>query len=327
MSENLDYSDQHYFNSYDHFSIHEEMLKDSVRTISYRDAIYKNRDQFKDKVVLDVGCGSGILSMFAANAGAKHVIGVDRSNIIDMAREVVAANGLSSKITLIKGKMEEVVLPFDKVDIIVSEWMGYFLLYEAMLDTVLYARDRYLVDGGLILPDKAIMYISGIEDEEYKGQKIGFWDDVYGFDYTPFKSLALRDPLVDCVEEKSVITTKFALRTFDLYTVTKKDLSFSSDFQLLCMNTDTLHGFVVWFDIDFERVNNKVHFSTGPAAKYTHWKQTVFYTVDNHNITTGDSIQGKIDVSPNVVNPRDVDIEIDYSVQNGSRHCLKFIMA
>ena len=50
-------------------------------------------------------------------------------------------------ITLIKGKMEEIVLPVDKVDIIISEWMGYFLLYESMLDTVLYARDRYLVSG------------------------------------------------------------------------------------------------------------------------------------------------------------------------------------
>ena len=48
-------------------------------------------------------------------------------------------------ITLIKGKVEEVELPFPKVDIIISEWMGYFLLYESMLDTVLYARDKWLV--------------------------------------------------------------------------------------------------------------------------------------------------------------------------------------
>jgi hypothetical protein len=49
------------------------------------------------------------------------------------------------EITLIKGKLEDVVLPVDKVDIIISEWMGYFLLYESMLDTVLLARDKYLV--------------------------------------------------------------------------------------------------------------------------------------------------------------------------------------
>jgi SAM-dependent methyltransferase len=121
------------------------MLKDSVRTLSYRNAIYQNSHIFANKVVLDVGCGTGILSMFCVKAGAKHVIGVDMSNIIDHAKRIVALNGMSDKITLLKGKMEEVTLPFPKVDIIVSEWMGYFLLYESMLDTVLWARDRYLV--------------------------------------------------------------------------------------------------------------------------------------------------------------------------------------
>lgn len=67
------------------------------------------------------------------------------SNIIHQARIIVKDNGLADKVTLIQGKMEEVVLPVDKVDIIISEWMGYFLLYESMLDTVLVARDKYLV--------------------------------------------------------------------------------------------------------------------------------------------------------------------------------------
>ena len=114
-----------------------------------------------------------LMSRFAAKAGAKHVIGVDMSTIIDKAKEIVKVNGLSDKITLLQGKMEEVKLPFEKVDIIISEWMGYFLLYESMLDTVLYARDKYLVPGGLIFPDKATLYLAGIEDGEYKEEKIG----------------------------------------------------------------------------------------------------------------------------------------------------------
>lgn len=94
------------------------------------------------------------------------------STIIFKAREIVAANGLSDKITLLQGKMEEVELPFPKVDIIISEWMGYFLLYESMLDTVLYARDTYLQKDGLIFPDKATIFFAGIEDGEYKDEKI-----------------------------------------------------------------------------------------------------------------------------------------------------------
>lgn len=110
---------------------------------------------------------------FAAKAGAKHVIGVDMSSIIFKAREIVKTNGLSDKITLIQGKMEEIEIPFPKVDIIISEWMGYFLLYESMLDTVLYARDKYLEKDGLIFPDKATIFFAGIEDGDYKEEKIG----------------------------------------------------------------------------------------------------------------------------------------------------------
>ena len=69
-------SKDYYFDSYAHFGIHEEMLKDEVRTLTYRKAMYHNKHLFKDKIVLDVGCGTGILAMFAVKAGAKQVIGV-----------------------------------------------------------------------------------------------------------------------------------------------------------------------------------------------------------------------------------------------------------
>ena len=140
-------SADYYFDSYAHFGIHEEMLKDEVRTRSYMNSIIQNPHLFKGKVVLDVGCGTGILCMFAAKAGAKAVIGVDCSSIIDQAKEIVRVNKLDHIVTLIKGKVEEISLPegIDKVDIIVSEWMGYFLFYESMLETVLVARDKFLV--------------------------------------------------------------------------------------------------------------------------------------------------------------------------------------
>lgn len=70
------------------------MLKDTVRTEAYRDFIYENKNIFRDKIVLDVGCGTGILSMFCAKAGAKKVIAVDNSEIITNARAHVFANGL-----------------------------------------------------------------------------------------------------------------------------------------------------------------------------------------------------------------------------------------
>ena len=271
--------------------------------------------------------------MFAVKAGAKHVIGVDMSTIIVKAKEIVEANGMSDKITLLQGKMEEVELPFPEVDIIISEWMGYFLLYESMLDTVLWARDRYLrKDGkGLIFPDKATIFVAGIEDGQYKDEKIGcmfcvpsilwvrdtdldstVWDNVYGFDYTPLKLTALTEPLVDTVDLKAVVTDPCAVITLDLYTCTTADLAFSLPFSLPIRRTDYIHALVAWFDIEFSACHKPVRFSTGPHTKYTHWKQTVFYLADVLTVEVGEQVQGKLSCRPNGMNRRDLDIAIDY---------------
>ena len=79
---------------------------------------------------------------------------VEATDAAKFARTVIEHNGLSSIIEVIQAKMEDVELP-EKVDIIVSEWMGYMLLRESMLDSVLVARDRWLKPGGALYPSKA----------------------------------------------------------------------------------------------------------------------------------------------------------------------------
>ena len=289
------------------------MLKDEVRTESYRDAMLKNRHIFKDKIVLDIGCGSGILSMFAAQAGAKMVIGVEMSSIMDYTRKIVKANGFEDQIVLLHGKMEEVKLPVDKVDIIISEWMGYFLLYESMLDSVLWARDKYLKKDGLVFPDRAVMKVCAIEDGDYRKEKIDFWDNVYGFDMKCIKQTALLEPLVDTVENDAVITNQSELYNIDIRTVKVEQLAFKKDFKIVFNRDDTCHAIVVHFDTIFDHgLDTKIKFGTGPDNEYTHWKQTVFYLNDIMRVTCGDTLTGTISSKPNAGNPRDLDITIDY---------------
>lgn len=73
-------------------------------------------------------------------------------------------NNLNDVITLKKGRLEDIDLAEEKVDFIVSEWMGYFLLFEGMLDTIIYARDHYLAPGGKILPNRCNISIVGSGD-------------------------------------------------------------------------------------------------------------------------------------------------------------------
>lgn len=73
-------------------------------------------------------------------------------------------NNLSDIITLQKGRLEDINIGIDKVDAIISEWMGYFLLFEGMLDTVIYAREHYLKPDGVILPNRCTISIMGSGD-------------------------------------------------------------------------------------------------------------------------------------------------------------------
>lgn len=82
--------------------------------------------------------------------------------------------------------------------------MGYCLFYESMLETVLYARDKWLKPGGMLFPDKCSLSICGIEDRQYKEDKIHWWDRVYGFDMSCLRDVAIREPLVDVVDQKQV---------------------------------------------------------------------------------------------------------------------------
>ena len=136
------------------------------------------------------------------------VIGVDMSSIVDHAKQIVKDNKLDDVVTIIRGKVEEISLPegVEKVDIIISEWMGYCLFYESMLDTVLYARDKWLAPNGLMFPDRATLYVCGIEDRQYKDDKIHWWDEVYGFDMSCIHKAAMTEPLVDTVDCNQVPT-------------------------------------------------------------------------------------------------------------------------
>ncbi|KZF25228.1 putative ribosomal protein arginine N-methytransferase rmt3 [Xylona heveae TC161] len=338
--------DAGYFTSYAYNDIHETMLKDTIRTDAYRDFIYENKDLFKGKVVLDVGCGTGILSMFCAKAGAKKVIAVDNSDVLDKARQNIFENGLGDVITCVRGKIEEVTLPVPKVDIIVSEWMGYCLLYEAMLDSVLYARDRYLAPGGLMVPSHMTIHVAPLADPEYIESHISFWHSVYGFSMSAMLDKIYDEVKIRCTLPKEIASDSSIFVDLPLHSVTTKDLSFRKPFSVtLSKDIDALDGWVIWFDTFFLRsqdavppkgaraeawptkpgtMNNQdgVAFTTGPHAKETHWAQGVLLIDHNKKrnssagpLKEGQKVAGTISFQKREDNPRELDIGLDWATE------------
>jgi predicted RNA methylase len=338
--------DNYYFESYAEHDIHETMLKDTIRTDAYRDFIYDNKDLFKGKVVLDIGCGTGILSMFCAKAGAARVIAVDKSDIMTKAQENIFNNGLSDKITCLKGAIEDVILPVSEVDIIVSEWMGYCLLYEAMLPSVLYARDKYLKKGGLLAPSSATIWVAPVADQEYISEHIAFWQDVYGFDMKAMQEGIYDEARVNTMPPTSVCGEAFPFKVLDLHTVKTEDLSFTSEWKsTLTRKVDGIDGFLIWFDNFFattsadpvpeasttpedfvRRKNGNVAFTTGPYGKETHWRQGLLLAPPEDStgeLEASTEISGQISFSVLEENKRALMIGTSWSV-NGQEKSRKW---
>ena len=128
-----------------------------------------------------------------------------------------------------------------------------------------------------MFPDKATLYICAIEDRQYKDDKINWWDDVYGFDMSAIRKVALTEPLVDVVDRNQVVTNNCLVKEIDIQTLKKEEIPFEAPFHLQIRRNDYVQALVTFFNIEFTHCHKRVGFSTAPEAPYTHWKQTVFY--------------------------------------------------
>ncbi|CAM8964813.1 unnamed protein product [Rhodiola kirilowii] len=349
-----------YFGGYSSFVIHREMISDKVRTDAYRDAILGNPSLFNGAKVMDVGCGTGILSLFAAQAGASRVISVEASEkMASVATQIAKDNGLlwekshglngkcGGGIHVVHGMVEEIneldgILP-NSIDVLMSEWMGYCLLYETMLNSVLFARDRWLKPGGAVLPDTATMFVAGFGKG---GTSIQFWENVYGFNMSCIGNEvvehASKNPIVDAVDSEDIVTNSVVLKAFDLATVTSKELDFTTSVELEPKSNEITwcHGLVVWFDTNFTNrfcKEKETVLSTSPFTPKTHWSQTILTfrqpvalalgnpTGDNISVgvTPSTKMQARISIA-RAAQHRSIDISMEITTMNldGRKHCL-----
>lgn len=307
-----------YFQFYGYLSQQQNMMQDYIRTSTYQRAILNNMEDFKDKVVLDVGAGSGILSFFAVQAGARKVFAVEASSMAKHAECLVYHNKVADKVVVIPGKIEEITLP-EAVDVIVSEPMGYMLFNERMLETYLHAK-KWLKPQGKMFPTRGDLHIAPFSDTcLYMEQlnKANFWyqQSFHGVDLSSLREAAVkeyfRQPIVDTFDVR-ICMAKSLRHTVDFERASESDLHcIEVPLQFNLLQSGELHGLAFWFDVAFVGSVQTVWLSTGPTQPLTHWYQVRCLLESPLFVQRGQRLGGRVVLRSNRRQSYDVDLELE----------------
>ena len=156
-------------------------IKDKVRTEAYINAL-KQVIIPNETIVLDLGAGTGFFTLMACHLGAKHVYAIELNPAIKLLHKQAEENGWSDRITVFEKKSTEVDLP-EKVDVIISDLRGGMTpLFRQHIPTLHDAKQRFLKEDGILIPQNDTIYISVITDKnKYNKRILSPWDD-YPFD-------------------------------------------------------------------------------------------------------------------------------------------------
>lgn len=255
---------------------HRLMLADEERMTRYRDAI---QAQVREGMrVLDLGCGTGILSFWAAQAGAE-VVAVEPHDVISVARALAKANGLEERITFVQADSRELALS-EPVDMVITECMGNFFVTDEM-QPVLRDIPRHLSSGGRTLPRGISLHMGAATLPLWR--ELTFWrEPVGGFDFSPAIDFAERSAYVIRCEPEFMSTDEAELCAFAL-----RDAPDEIDVSVTLKVTRqvTLHALVGWFEAD---LGEGVSLSTRPGV-LTHWGQMAF-PLPQASVRPGDEI-------------------------------------
>lgn len=278
-----------YFRVYAHPDIHRQMLQDRPRTEAYGKALLADPAIVKGKTVLDFGCGTGILSMFAAKAGAKRVFCIEASSMAEITKENIAKNGFEKVVTVMRTTHDKLKLP-GKVDVIISEWMGFLLVLEDMLDDLLQVRDKWLKPGGKLWPRFAQLWMQPFQDNEWWSENIGYWDsNPYGFDLSPMSSYAFENnqdwpwPIRGSWRPSGLQGEPHMISNWDLESMPlPKNFKLASKFSFPLRTV--AHGMLIWFDCVFDHPTGNITLTTHPKVGAQHWGQ-IFWPMKNAPLT------------------------------------------
>jgi protein arginine N-methyltransferase 1 len=262
---------------------HASLVGDQVRTEAYRQAIFETVKE--GDVVLEVGCGTGILSFFACQARARRVYAIEAANIINVARVLSRANHFEDCIKFYHQPSDRVNLP-EKVDLIITETLGNFGLNEGILGSLTDARKRFLKEQGAIIPRSVELFIAPVElTEGYRRQDI-WTDGCYGVDLSPVRPYVMNHPWMVRLEPEHLLGEPASLGRIDLAEAETADLK--AAVSLTAGREGTFHGLGGWFRAE---LTGAISLSNGVPNPTPNWGHFFFPLERPLGVKAGDTCE------------------------------------
>jgi len=299
----------YYFERYGDLELQRRMVSDTRRTQAFAEAIAEVVRP--GDVVLDVGTGTGILAMLCAKAGAARVYGIDQAAVAQSAANLVKANGLDDRVKIMRGSAREMELD-EKVDLIVSEWLGNFAYVEGMWDDVCFVRDAHLKPEGRMLPSGVTLNIAPMDDSSlYYGLGPGYWQrPVHGLDFSSLedKELAQGKASQIRIEPGTLLARETPLVTTDMKSVPQDGHWYEGILEFPLTRSGTLTGFAAWF---VAHLSPAINLDTGPDCPETHWSQTALYWPPTA-VKAGETLSVAVRVCPDPDEARYLRLELEW---------------
>jgi protein arginine N-methyltransferase 1 len=238
------------------------MIADRVRVDAYTEALRKTIR--KASIVAEIGTGPGIFAVLACQLGAERVLAIEPAEIIQVAREVAAANSCAGRIEFFEGLSNRVTLPV-RADVILSDLRGILPLFERHIPAIVDARRRFLAPSGTMIPRRDTLWSAIVEAPKPYSEVVGPWDqNPFGQNLSPARQLAVNDVQKVRVSPAQLLTGHKLWATLDYASIENPDVRASLEWTV--ERAGTGHGIVVWFDADLVE---DVGFSNAPGAPET----------------------------------------------------------
>ncbi|MYD31760.1 MAG: methyltransferase domain-containing protein [Nitrospira sp. SB0677_bin_15] len=276
----------------DFINYHLSMLIDETRTGAYSRAVSKVVKP--GDVVVDVGCGSGILSFFACRAGARHVHAIESEPVINIAELVAAKNGFQDRITFYNASSFNVDLP-EPADVIVTETMGTFGFEEGILGSLTDARERLLKKGGTLIPHGVELFLVPVELPQFYEHVIDFWvNRCQGFDFSPVRHLTVNNFHPLKLHEGTFLGDPLRVQEIEFGETTQTEVK--AGFTIHVRRQGWLHGLAGWFNAE---LIPGLSISNGPQDKASHWGLAFFPIGRPVSVDRGNRIDAEMSSSQN----------------------------